>query len=129
MTEKFSLKKFLSEHRRDLVLILSLILLAVILTLVFTVGAKEGAYVVVEIDGEEVGTYSLAKDAEYKLGDGNVLAIEGGKAYMKYADCPDKTCVHTGKISKNGQSIVCLTNRVSVTVVEGSGDGPDLVVS
>ena len=32
------------------------------------------------------------------------------------ATCPHKTCVHTGLISKSGQSIICLENRVIIRI-------------
>jgi hypothetical protein len=46
----------------------------------------------------------------------NVLVIQDGYAYMKEADCPDGLCIHQGRIHKAGQSIVCLPNRVVVTI-------------
>lgn len=42
--------------------------------------------------------------------------IRDGKADMKEADCPDKLCVHQKAISAENESIVCLPNRVVVTV-------------
>jgi hypothetical protein len=35
---------------------------------------------------------------------------------MKEAECPDRSCVKQGKISKNKESIVCLPNKVIVEV-------------
>jgi hypothetical protein len=49
------------------------------------------------------------------------LVIENGCAYMKDASCPDKTCVGVGRVKYAGQSIICLPNRVAVTVM-GEGD-------
>lgn len=117
MADKFIVMDFPREHKRDIVLILSLILVSVILLSVITLSGKSGSSVVVEIDGEHYATYSLGRNGEYAIGDGNLLVIEDGTAYMKSADCPDETCVRTGRISKRGQTIVCLPNRVSVTVV------------
>ena len=52
------------------------------------------------------------------------MVIENGEAYMKYADCPDGVCKSTGRIKYNGQSIICLPNRVSVMIESGEmGDG------
>lgn len=126
MSEKFSMKKFLGEHRRDAVLLLSLILIAVAALLAVLLITDSGDLVKVELDGVEVAKYPLDKDGEYAIGDGNTLVIENGEAYMKYADCPDGTCVRTGRISKRGQTIICLPNRVAVTVITDS-DGPDMV--
>lgn len=123
-------KDFLMAHRADLVLVLSLIFVAVIsLVLLFTL-STEGDTVEVEIDGITVARYALDEDGEYKIGEGNILTIKSGEAYMSYADCPDKTCVKTRAISKSGESIICLPNRVSVRVVSkagGESSGADLV--
>ena len=35
-------------------------------------------------------------------------------------DCPDKLCVKTGKISRSGQSIVCVPARISVRLTGGN---------
>ena len=35
---------------------------------------------------------------------------------MTKADCPDKLCVNQNAVSKNGESIICLPNKVVVTV-------------
>ena len=88
---------------------------------------EEGAYAVVKIDGREVGRYSLSSDGEYSLNGGtNILVIEGGECYLSYGDCPDGICVRTGRIRYRGQSIVCLPNRVTVSVIAEDG-GVDLV--
>ncbi len=34
------------------------------------------------------------------------------------SDCPDKTCINTGKIGKPGAFAACVPNRVLVTIVE-----------
>lgn len=120
-------KDFLMAHRADLWLVLSLIFVAIVsLILLFTL-RTEGDIVEVEIDGEIVATYSLSADGEYEIGEGNILTIKDGKAYMSYADCPDKTCVKTRAISNSGESIICLPNRVSVRVVAEDNGGADLI--
>ncbi len=77
-----------------------------------------GVYARVTVDGEETGKYPLANDAEYSLNGGtNILVIENGEAYIKYATCPDGLCVNYGRVSLEGESIVCLPNRVMVEIV------------
>ncbi len=86
----------------------------------------EGASVRIEVNGEEYGTYSLDKDQKIEINDSNVLMIENGAAYMTEANCPDKLCINQGKISSDGEMIVCLPNRVFVQI-EGSEDGSGIV--
>ena len=83
---------------------------------------EEGAYVRVSINGEFKEEYSLSADGEYSINGGsNILVIEDGAAYVRYADCPDGLCVNQGKISRTGERITCLPNRVMVDVV-GAGE-------
>ena len=58
----------------------------------------------------------------------NVLVIEDHKASITEADCPDKLCIHQGQIWGAGQMIVCLPNRLTVTI-EGVSSGVDIVVN
>ena len=124
MEEKksFSPSGFLNKHRADLVLILSLILICAITFLAVSLMREEGEAVRVEIDGELYATYPLDTDGEYRIGEKNILTVKDGRAYMSYADCPDKTCVRTRAASKTGDTIICLPNRISVTVIGGEGD-------
>ena len=111
------------------VIVISAILLAALLFVIFTlVLRKPGSVAVVEINGEVAGEYSLSKDGVFVLNGGtNTLVIEDGEAYLIDSDCPDHTCERTGKIRYVGQTIVCLPNRLSVTVEGNSDDGVDLV--
>ncbi len=59
--------------------------------------------------------------------DGNVILVKPGQISMQSADCPDKLCVHMGAISNGLRPIVCLPNRVTITVVGESGGEFDAV--
>ena len=109
--------------KNDLILIGSILLVIAIIFAATTLAKEEGAYVVVKVDGEEVGKYSLATDGEYELNGGtNILRIEGGKAYLTEANCPDHLCVKQGKIDETGETITCLPNKLTVTVYGADGD-------
>ena len=83
---------------------------------------KEGSEVRVMVEGKEIGVYSLSVDGEYSLNGGtNTLVIKDGKAYMADADCPDKLCVRQGKIHRNGETLTCLPNKLTVTVKDEEG--------
>lgn len=102
----------------DLILIFCVVLVALSVFLITFLKSEDGVFVSVRIgDGESV-MYSLSEDGEYKLlGGKNILVIKDGKAYMSHADCPDKTCVRTGAISKTGEQIICLPNRVYISII------------
>lgn len=81
-----------------------------------------GAYAEVTVNGEIYARYALVSDGEFVLNGGtNVLVIESGRAYMRSATCPDKTCVsfHRGGVGEDGETITCLPNRLRVEIVGG----------
>ena len=103
---------------KDILLIIILLALGLSAFLIIESGREDGAYVKVTVDGELVAEYSLSKDGEYHLNGGtNLLIVSGGKAFIKDADCPDGLCIHQGKISRSGERIVCLPNRVMIEVI------------
>ena len=114
--------------RADVIVISALLLLSLLL-LFFTLAFKEkGAVAVVEINGAVAGEYPLSQNGVFVLNGGtNTLVIENGAAYLTDSHCPDKTCELTGKVRYVGQTVICLPNRLSVTVKGESRDGVDLV--
>lgn len=113
--------------KRDFVLIGSILAVALALLLVVELTRQEGAYVLIRVDGQECGKYYLSETGTYELNGGtNILVIENGVAYLKDANCPDKLCVHQGKISMTNQVITCLPNKLTVTVY-GAQESVDLV--
>ena len=116
--------------RNDIILISVIVIISVALLLIWKLVYLKGlkgqdtdsdACVEVTIDGRAYGTYPLSKDdtIEIKNGDGdvtNTLVIMGGVADMTSADCPDHLCVKQKAISKEKESIICLPNKVVVTV-------------
>ena len=117
----------IKKYRLDIIVISSLILLSILVLLIINLTRKEGAIAIVEIDGAVSAQYPLSVDGVFPLNGGtNVLVIEGGTAYLSYSNCPDHICENTGKIHYVGQTIVCLPNRLSVTI-RGDGDGVDFV--
>lgn len=92
--------------------------------------SKDDRYVSVQVNGEEINKIYFDKklvgeeirvETEYgynvvKLGDEEVSVIE--------ASCPDKLDVLQGSISKIGQTIVCLPNRL-VIEIKGTDDDVD----
>ena len=115
--------------RADLILILGLLILGGILFAATRGNEAPGkAAVVVFVDGEEAARYPLSRNGTYSLNGGtNTLVIENGYAWLSDAQCPDKLCVHMGKIHNSSGIIVCLPNRLYVTI-EGVDD-PDVDVT
>lgn len=116
------------KYKSDIIVISALLVFALLFLLFFELTKKEGAFVEVTRGGEVIGKYSLSDDGVYSLNGGtNELTIEGGVAYMSYSDCPDHTCENTGKIRHVGQTIICLPNDLTATVVGVADDYVDFV--
>ena len=112
------------KYRLDIIIIAAILLVSLSLLLIVTLSKEEGSVVVVEIDGTTVATYPLDKNAEHSLNGGsNVLVIQDGVAYMSYSNCPDHTCEKTGKIRYVGQTIICLPNKIAVTIKGDNAEG------
>lgn len=106
----------------DIILFLCLILVGLSVFLIGELLCEKGEFVTVKVGNSDEARYSLSEDGEYTLNGGtNILTIRDGKAFMSHADCPDKTCVRSGKINMTGERIVCLPNRIYITVV-GTGE-------
>lgn len=80
-------------------------------------------------DGRVLYTIDLGQEqyreitVEYE-GRKNLIVIENGDIYVKQADCPDHTCIKTGRLSGSGVPIVCLPNRLMIRYKNG-GDEAD----
>lgn len=110
--------------RNDLVLLAGILLVGALLFgwMALRDKEKEGAFAVVTVNGKEYGRYVLAADQTVDipgpLGT-NRLVIAEGTAWMEAAVCPDHYCMKQGEISKTGQQIICLPNRIVVEIVGG----------
>lgn len=93
--------------------------------------------VAVLVDGEEVERCALTAFEECVCtGAGYTLTVSPAQTadgesgiQVSRSDCPTQDCVHTGIITRGGQSIVCLPARVIVRL-EGAAPegGPDVVI-
>ena len=105
---------------RDTLLIITLLLIGIILLFVLRGRSNEGSYVIIMYQNEEKARFSLASDGIYNINNGkNKIEILGGKVRMTYADCPDELCIRQGWIEFDGQSIICLPNKITVMVSGG----------
>lgn len=119
------------KRKHDIVLGLILLSVALILFVIDLTNISPDTgnkKVVVSVDGKKTAEYPLKKDATYELSGShlgtNTLVIRSGKAYISEANCPDKQCMKQGKISRTGEMLVCLPNRVVVKIVDRKNDEP-----
>lgn len=113
---------------RDIVLVVAVLSVAVVVLIVTGSHGKEGSYVSVMVQNTEIARYSLGADGIYAINGGtNTIEIKDGRVRMLEAECPNHLCVHQGWVRFEGQSIVCLPNKVTVSVC-GTGESLDFVL-
>lgn len=118
--------------KKDGILIFVILVLCIITYIVIQfVVKKDGSMVIIKVDGQIRHELRLNEDTEVTVqgyqGGNNVMIIKDGWVSMTEADCPDKLCVNMGKISRTGETIVCLPHRVVVEIY-GTALGVDSVV-
>ncbi len=82
-------------------------------------------------DGKVIYTLDLSRERNREItvefeGRQNIICIENGDIYMKEAECPDHTCMKTGRLSKAGVPIVCLPNHLIIRYSNSGGDDVDI---
>lgn len=134
----------LTPGKYDLIVVAAVLALAALLGARFWLSpAPESGTLlaVVEIDGAEVDRFTLAQAAEETrtyTNNGVTLTVapcatvkrdaetwtqtETAGVRVVSSDCPTQDCVHTGQISRAGQSIVCLPAHIVITLAGADAD-------
>lgn len=116
--------------KNDIFLIACIFAAICVAALILLLSKKAGDTVVVTVDGALFGEYRLDEDrtVEIRSQDGiNVLVIEDGQAFVLDASCLDGICAQHRPILHDGESIICLPNKVVITVTSRRSDAPDIV--
>ncbi len=97
-----------------------LISIAVLGAFSFHAYADRGGEGVLYIQNQsKVWIYPLSKEQEVEIPGPLGLThvhIKDGVAFVEDSPCRDKICIHMGKISRNGEWVACLPNRVFIRV-------------
>ena len=99
-------------------------------------GSGDGALTaVISVDGtetERIPLTGLMETDRVVESNGYTLHVHltETEVWVESSDCPTQDCVRTGRISRGGQSIVCLPARVIVTLEGGvkTDSGVDAVI-
>ena len=114
----------------DRILLFSLMLLSITGLFINNHLRHPGKSVMIEMDGQLIQKLSLYSN--YKItvkghiGE-TVVEIANGKALILKSDCPHKICVRTGAISRAGDVLVCIPNKVVVRISNGDNISYDAV--
>ena len=124
------------KKKNDIILIGVLLAVALVMGIGYWMlqgAATDNPVAVVTIDGEEYGRFPLDKDCQERItlanGAYNILTIQDGVADMTEASCPDKICVNHRDISKRGESITCLPNKVIIEIRNGESSDLDAITN
>ena len=125
-------------RKADIILFIALVIIGLAASAALTLShgeAGSSAKVVIESEGKLYARYPLAEartvEVPSKNGGYNMVVISGGSVAVSEASCKNQVCVKHGAISRTGESIVCLPNRLVVRIENGSeeGGGYDSVTS
>ncbi len=118
-------------RKADIVLFCALLLLAAVSAVCFALRMSQDAgEVVVTLDGNTYGTYSMTEDAEIEIRTDefyNVIRIENGSVFMESSDCHNQVCVDHAPISHAGESIICLPHKLIVQIEGGKEADVDAI--
>ena len=121
----------------DALVVLAVVLLAAGCAWAVWGGQSQGTELtaVVSVDGVEKERLPLKKadGTEWTISSNGYtlhVVLTAEDVWVEESDCPTQDCVHTGHISRSGQSIVCLPARVIITLEGGqpADTGVDVVV-
>lgn len=117
---------------------IDLILIAVLLLgglgfRLYTEHSTKSATAVIYIDGEIYQKIELEQvDKPYELtlpcSPKAKLLIENGAVSFHEAECSDKVCVNTGKLTKRGDTAACLPAKAVVVIENGTEKEIDALV-
>lgn len=98
-----------------------IILIAVILSGAFLwnvlKNTQEPSCAVIYVDGQEYKRVDLKIFQEINIEKVKII-VEDETVCIVSSDCPDKTCVKSGKIKSVGSTVACVPNKIVVTIVK-----------
>ncbi len=97
---------------------IALIILGIFLSFAVLEKAKKAAQAVILVHSKVYKIVPLSENKIFKVYWKNkylmTVEVKSGAIRVEKSTCKRKICVHTGWISRSGQSIVCVPNRVII---------------
>ncbi len=105
----------------DIILSIALLIVSLMCMWMIIHGKTSGEEADIYLDGKLVQTVRLNKNQNIELvstlGEINIH-VNNHKIWIHQVACPDQTCKKMGKITKTGETIVCVPNKL-VIVIKG----------
>ena len=112
--------KSLKIKKSDFVIIICVVCIAGLILCGLHFLSPQGNTVRIEVDSKTVASFPLDENRAYSVRKNgkvtNIVEIKDEKVSVSAADCPDKICVKHREISKSGESIICLPNKVVISI-------------
>lgn len=110
------MKKHNLLKKADIILVAVVLLISLIFLLLLKSDGKGVA--VIYLEGKEHSRIDLSDTkTEQIINIGNVcIRAYDGEIRVISSDCPDKVCVNSGAVSKNGSVIACVPNKIVIAV-------------
>ncbi|HAL62983.1 MAG TPA: hypothetical protein DCO93_00905 [Clostridiales bacterium] len=106
--------------KNDFLFIFAAVFVAALTFFIMKLNIQNADTVRITVCGKLFCEKPLSENCEIDIYGKNTAIIENGSVYMKDADCPDKLCIHQGKISDSSKKIICLPNKVVIEVIKKS---------
>ncbi len=116
-------KSLSKKTRNDIILLAGILVLASLCLIFFHFTKTQGDSLEITLNGSVYKTLPLNEDIELtvKNGEGsNTVVIKNGEVFVRDATCPDKICEGHRAISRVGETIVCLPNKLTLRIFSQS---------
>ena len=83
----------------------------------------QGQYLEIYKNNEILATYSLNQQITKTINGAKgetKITINNGKVRFSSAPCAKKYCIHQGWINKASQIIICIPNKISISILGGN---------
>ena len=118
-------KSSIMIKKADIILAAALIIVGIAMSYFLSFGQDTGSELIISCDGEKFGSYSLYEDREIVIERDdhiNKVTIKNGTVSMSFSDCHGQDCIHQGEITKSGEAIICLPNKVVLEIEGGEAE-------
>lgn len=105
--------------KADIILAAALIVVGISMSYILSFGKDAGSELLISCNGEKFGSYSLYEDREIDIERDdhiNKVTIKNGAVSMSFSNCNGQDCIHQGEITKSGDAIICLPNKVVLEI-------------
>lgn len=122
------MKNKLNLKKADLIILTVVIFTAIVL---FALKTDSGALTAqITVDGETVHEVILSSvEKTYTFFPGNGTEIEISQDHVRFlsSDCGGKDCVNCGKLTRAGETAVCIPNKTLIRLSGKDNSSPDIL--